>query len=106
MAIKITHNGTVQSDELNSPGYICLDPATYGLDANHADGWHCAYRPLSQQSKNYIDDEAVRAVIIEHINADDPPAVKPIGQKIPRDQAEKSIAFSDWMTARQDNDED
>ena len=68
----ITHNGTVRTDEVFSPGYVWLRCDAWGLPDNtySKTGWHIEYRPLNTMytPAGTLPDAALTA-IREHYDA-------------------------------------
>lgn len=69
MAELITHDGTVKTDELCSPGYVSFRCDAWGLDDNTQGkvGWHVMYRPLNSQYTDPAEvTDAMRLAVEEH----------------------------------------
>lgn len=65
----ITHDGTVKTKELSSPGYVWFKCARWGVNDNTTGqiGWHVEYRPLAAGYKRGCEiTDAMRLAVEEH----------------------------------------
>lgn len=72
MSDKITHDGTVKTNELTQPGYVSFRCDAWGLDDNTMGkiGWHVEYRPLCGDYQHDCEiTEAMATAVREHYAA-------------------------------------